>query len=113
MAEQYDLPFLGALPLDPRVGRCCDEGKSFMDVYPDSKTTAIFKDLVARTFAHSELRRQMRPWQPAHGPRASGILEIAAAGTWGRDQSEGGRCLIDHRVPIFVIFVRLYMAMCI
>ena len=27
MAVQFDLPFLGSIPLDPRIGRSCDYGK--------------------------------------------------------------------------------------
>lgn len=30
------IPFLGAVPLDPRIGIACDYGESFFDSYPES-----------------------------------------------------------------------------
>lgn len=30
------IPFLGAVPLDPRIGIACDYGQSFFDAYPES-----------------------------------------------------------------------------
>lgn len=31
-----NIPFLGAVPLDPRIGVACDYGESFFDAYPES-----------------------------------------------------------------------------
>lgn len=31
-----NVPFLGAVPLDPRIGVACDYGESFFDAYPES-----------------------------------------------------------------------------
>ena len=31
-----NIPFLGAVPLDPRIGIACDYGVSFFDAYPES-----------------------------------------------------------------------------
>ncbi|XP_017783555.1 PREDICTED: cytosolic Fe-S cluster assembly factor NUBP1 homolog [Nicrophorus vespilloides] len=36
MCEDLNVPFLGQLPLDPRIARCCDEGKDFITEIPDS-----------------------------------------------------------------------------
>jgi hypothetical protein len=36
LAETQGIPFLGAVPLDPRIGMACDYGESFLDAYPDS-----------------------------------------------------------------------------
>ena len=36
MASQMDVPFLGSIPLDPRLARSCDEGTNFFDLFPDS-----------------------------------------------------------------------------
>lgn len=33
MCEDMDVPFLGSLPLDPRIARACDEGENFIDKY--------------------------------------------------------------------------------
>jgi len=36
LAKEMDVPFLGAVPLDPRIGIACDYGTSFFDAYPES-----------------------------------------------------------------------------
>ncbi|KAJ1990595.1 cytosolic Fe-S cluster assembly factor nbp35 [Dimargaris cristalligena] len=46
MAEMTKVPFLGRIPLDPRIGKSSDSGVSFMELYPDSPATQAFKDIV-------------------------------------------------------------------
>ncbi|CAG5130723.1 unnamed protein product [Candidula unifasciata] len=48
MAENLGERFLGTLPLDPRIAKCCDEGKSFIDEIPDSPAVAAFKSIVEK-----------------------------------------------------------------
>ncbi|KAG4092392.1 P-loop containing nucleoside triphosphate hydrolase protein [Neocallimastix lanati (nom. inval.)] len=36
LCEQINVPFLGAIPLDPRIVNSCDAGEPFVDSYPDS-----------------------------------------------------------------------------
>uniref|UniRef100_A0A0B6ZA93 Cytosolic Fe-S cluster assembly factor NUBP1 homolog n=1 Tax=Arion vulgaris TaxID=1028688 RepID=A0A0B6ZA93_9EUPU len=48
MAETLGERFLGTLPLDPRIAKCCDEGKSFIDEVPDSPAVAVFKTIVEK-----------------------------------------------------------------
>lgn len=44
LAKELDIPFLGSVPLDPRIGKACDTGESFLDLYPDSPaSTAILQ----------------------------------------------------------------------
>ncbi|CAK7262445.1 cytosolic Fe-S cluster assembly factor nbp35 [Sporothrix epigloea] len=50
LAEELGLPFLGPVPLDPRIGMACDYGESFFDSYPDSPACAALKTVV-RTLA--------------------------------------------------------------
>lgn len=40
------IPFLGAVPLDPRVGMACDYGESFVDNFPDSPASQAIKQVV-------------------------------------------------------------------
>ena len=46
------LKFLGKLPLDPKVGRCCDEGKSFLAENPDSQAAQAYKGIVQQIMDH-------------------------------------------------------------
>ncbi|EON98925.1 putative protein nbp35 protein [Phaeoacremonium minimum UCRPA7] len=46
LAEEMGIPFLGAVPLDPRIGMACDYGESFFDSYPDSPACRALKRVV-------------------------------------------------------------------
>lgn len=46
LAREMDIPFLGAVPLDPRIGMACDYGESFFDSFPDSPACLAFKQVV-------------------------------------------------------------------
>ena len=46
MASDMGVPFLGKLPLDPRIGKCCDEGKSFLTEVPDSPAAKAYAALI-------------------------------------------------------------------
>ncbi|KAF2764924.1 P-loop containing nucleoside triphosphate hydrolase protein [Teratosphaeria nubilosa] len=46
LAKETAIPFLGAVPLDSRIGMACDYGESFMDAYPDSPTCMALREVV-------------------------------------------------------------------
>lgn len=46
MAAKFDVPFLGKIPLDTNMLRCCESGKSFTDTYPDSPAAPAFLRVV-------------------------------------------------------------------
>jgi Mrp family chromosome partitioning ATPase len=48
LAKDMNIPFLGAVPLDPRIGMASDYGESFFDAWPDSPACAALKDVVRR-----------------------------------------------------------------
>jgi len=48
MAETQNVPFLGTLPLDPRIARCCDEGKNFIQELDGTPAVIAFKDIVKK-----------------------------------------------------------------
>ena len=48
LAKETNIPFLGAVPLDPRIGMACDYGESFFDSFPDSPACAALKSVVRR-----------------------------------------------------------------
>lgn len=50
MAAEMQLPFLGQIPLDHRLGRSCDEGTDFFEDFPDSKTALAFTELTKGKF---------------------------------------------------------------
>ena len=48
LATETGIPFLGAVPLDPRIGMACDYGESFFDNFPDSPACAALQRVVKR-----------------------------------------------------------------
>lgn len=51
MANEFQLPFLGQIPLDHRLGQSCDEGLDFFEAYSDTATAAAFIELANGTFS--------------------------------------------------------------
>lgn len=48
LAKEFGIEFLGAIPLDPRIGKACDEGECFLDLYEDSPATEAILDIVGK-----------------------------------------------------------------
>ncbi|CAO1625538.1 unnamed protein product [Sympodiomycopsis kandeliae] len=46
LCEELGLNFLGSVPLDPRIGKCCDMGESFIDEYPDSPASKAYLGII-------------------------------------------------------------------
>lgn len=46
MCADLNLPLLGKVPLDPRIARSCDEGKSFLSEVPDSPAAEVYQRIV-------------------------------------------------------------------
>ncbi|WP_127477996.1 iron-sulfur cluster carrier protein ApbC [Sulfurivermis fontis] len=56
MAEQYGVPFLGALPLDIRIREEADNGKPTVVAEPDSRIAQIYRDIARRVAAKLALK---------------------------------------------------------
>jgi len=48
LAEEQGIRYLGAVPLDPRVGMACDYGESFLAAYPGSPACKAIREVVRR-----------------------------------------------------------------
>lgn len=46
LAKDLNIKFLGSVPLDPRIGKACDNGECFFDSYPDSPASDAIIDVV-------------------------------------------------------------------
>lgn len=46
MCQEMSVKFLGKLPLDPRLARCCDEGKDFITEWATSPAVTAIKGIV-------------------------------------------------------------------
>jgi ATP-binding protein involved in chromosome partitioning len=56
MAEQHDVDFLGALPLDIRIREETDSGKPTVVAEPDSRIAQIYREIARRTAARLSLQ---------------------------------------------------------
>ena len=45
LAEKYNAPLLGQLPLDANIGVCADKGENFVMTYADSIATKIYENI--------------------------------------------------------------------
>jgi len=56
MSEQYDVDFLGALPLDKKIREEVDNGKPTVAVDPEGRISQIYREIARRTAAKLSLR---------------------------------------------------------
>ncbi|MBA2849271.1 P-loop NTPase [Thermosulfuriphilus ammonigenes] len=78
LARELGIPFLGRIPVDPRVVAAGDAGKPMIAAYPESKTAEAFENLVRNVIAVTQQMnkdrqegRIMRIAMPVDGPRLS------------------------------------------
>lgn len=43
IAEDMEVPFLGSIPIDPRIAEACDSGKSFVQIWSETPTAEIMR----------------------------------------------------------------------
>ncbi|KAH8832625.1 P-loop containing nucleoside triphosphate hydrolase protein [Flagelloscypha sp. PMI_526] len=48
LAQDTGIEFLGAVPLDPRIGKSADYGVSFLDEYPDSPASIAYVEIIEK-----------------------------------------------------------------
>ena len=56
MADQYDVDFLGALPLDIKIREQVDSGRPSVVAEPDGRIAQIYRDIARRTAARLSLQ---------------------------------------------------------
>jgi len=48
LCEDEGVPFLGSVPLDPRIGMACDFGESFLEAFPESPAAKRISEVVEK-----------------------------------------------------------------
>ena len=59
LAIHTSIPYLGAVPLDPRIGMACDYGESFFDTFSESPAAVALRGVVQRV--QEEIQRRDGP----------------------------------------------------
>ncbi|XP_059622319.1 cytosolic Fe-S cluster assembly factor NUBP1 homolog [Phlebotomus argentipes] len=54
MAQDMGIPFLGRIPLDPTLAKCCDQGKDFLAEHPSSAAVKTADEVTQKIFRHFE-----------------------------------------------------------
>jgi ATP-binding protein involved in chromosome partitioning len=54
LAVESNVPFLGELPIDPRVARCGDDGEPIARKHPDAPISKAYRDLAATVAAAAD-----------------------------------------------------------
>lgn len=52
MAKEMQVPFLGRVPIDPQLARCCDQGLSYFEECPDSPAVIALNNIIESKFFH-------------------------------------------------------------
>ncbi|XP_015587536.1 cytosolic Fe-S cluster assembly factor NUBP1 homolog [Cephus cinctus] len=61
MAQDLNIEFLGSMPLDPLLARCCDEGKNFLTELPDSPAITALQTIMKRIVQKCEEDKENIP----------------------------------------------------
>jgi len=52
MAEKFNVPYLGRLPMDPNMMACCEKGENFLQKHPNSAAAAPLRAIVANMLSN-------------------------------------------------------------
>ena len=55
-ALAMNIPFLGRIPLDPKMVQCADTGASYVERYPDSEVTKAYNEIVEKIMKGEQLK---------------------------------------------------------
>jgi len=55
-ALAMNIPFLGRIPMDPRMVQCADAGESYMEKYPDSEVTKAYNQIVEKIMEGEQVK---------------------------------------------------------
>ncbi len=51
MADKFNVPYFGSIPMDPNMMAACEEGRSFLEVFPASSAARSFSSIVEQVIA--------------------------------------------------------------
>jgi Mrp family chromosome partitioning ATPase len=54
IAEDMEVPFLGSIPIDPKIAEACDSGRAFVQHYATSPTAELMRRIFEPLFAIAE-----------------------------------------------------------
>jgi len=91
MADEMHVPFLGHIPVDPAVGKSCDEGQPFVYHYGRTKTAQAFEKITMQILACTEMA-QGPALDAEENKKEDGSMKIAIPLAEGRLCMHFGHC---------------------
>jgi Mrp family chromosome partitioning ATPase len=99
MAADMGVPFLGALPLDPKLLQACEEGRSFCAAYPTAPAVPYLRAIVRRILALESADSMSDEAAPAASlPAAAAPVSASDAAPAEDKQSEAREAELLRRV---------------
>ena len=50
MSKEMNVPFLGSVPIDPQLAKCCDQGLNYFEEYPKSPAVISLSNIISSKF---------------------------------------------------------------
>ena len=91
MAEEMRVPFLGRIPVDPAVGKACDDGQPFIYHYGRTKTAQAFEKITTQVLACAEAVQGPAP-EKQESKGEDGKMKIAIPVAEGKLCMHFGHC---------------------
>ena len=91
IAEDMRVPFLGSIPIDPKVAQSCDEGRPFIQHYSESPTAGIMREIIRPIMALDFANDSQRTSEIIH-PKEDGQMRIAIPLADGKLSLHFGHC---------------------
>jgi predicted Fe-Mo cluster-binding NifX family protein len=90
LAENYGIPFLGSIPLDPDIVKSGDEEKPYMYFYSKTKTAQRFDEIVDKT---------MRFEKPGSDVTTNDVANRSSADSHPQDQDNNKEVSMKFAIP--------------
>lgn len=90
MANEMNIPFLGRIPIDPAIGRSCDDGTPFVYHYSRTETAKAFERVIGPILALSAREKDKQDGDETKGGKD--IMKIALPVAGGKLCMHFGHC---------------------
>jgi len=91
IAVDMNVPFLGSIPMDPKIAEACDNGEAFVHHYATSPTAAIMRDIIKPIVALDQEDRTLETVE-TNKHKEDKQMRIAIPVTEGKLSMHFGHC---------------------
>lgn len=92
MAEDMNVPFLGAIPMDPKIAESGDEGRAFVQHFAQSPTAALMRSIIQPIAALDQVEIAAKPASEIVERNQDNHMRIAIPLADGKLATHFGHC---------------------